>query len=144
VHGTLPFFTRLNIHHPLLTLKSVFTVRLDHLVNTPKLTREHFFSADVPQVDIERYAAKMNNESWRMAFDTLLLKLPRPSQVKTPIMVLAGEKDAVFHVWEEERTARAYNTTAKVMPNAAHNLMLDTRWRAAADVVLGWLEEKGV
>jgi alpha-beta hydrolase superfamily lysophospholipase len=79
-----------------------------------------------------------------MAMEVLAFKLPRPSQVKTPIKVIAGENDAVFHVWEEERTARAYNTTAQVMPNAAHNLMLDTRWQAAADVVLGWLEEKGL
>lgn len=142
--GALPFFLRLNLKHPIAMLKAMFTLQLKHYVNSPQLTREHFFSPDVPQVDIDRYAAKLDDESWRVALDVLVLNLPRPSQVKTPILVIAGEKDAVFHVWEEERTAHAYKTTTKVMPNTAHDMMLDTRWQAAADALLGWLEEKGL
>ncbi|MFN8371897.1 MAG: alpha/beta fold hydrolase [Anaerolineae bacterium] len=143
-HGALPFFTRNNLKHPLVAMKALFTFRLDHFVNTPALTREEFFSADVPESDIERYAARMDNESWRMALDVMGFNLPRPDQVKTPLLVLGGEKDAVFHVWETERTARAYKTQAVIMPNAAHDMMLDTRWQAAADYVLGWLAERGL
>jgi alpha-beta hydrolase superfamily lysophospholipase len=141
--GALHFFTRLNLKHPIAMLKAIFGLRLDVYVNTPKLTRENFFSEDVSQADIERYCAKLDDESWHVALDVLALNLPRPSRVKTPLRVIGGEKDAVFHVWEEERTARAYQTTAKIMPNAAHDMMIDTRWQAAADVVLEWLGEQG-
>jgi hypothetical protein len=113
-------------------------------VNTPALTRVEFFSADVPQADIERYCARLDNESWRMALDVLMLNLPRPSKVKTPLLVVGGEKDAVFHVWEVRRTARAYQTTAEITPNVAHDMMLETRWQMVADVVLAWLGKRGL
>jgi hypothetical protein len=141
--GALPFMTRNNLRHPLALLKAIFTLRLDPFVNTPALTREEFFSDDVPQADIERYCARLNDESWRMVFDVLALNLPRVSQVKTPLLVIGGEKDAVFHVWEVQRTARAYHTTADIFPQVAHNMMLETRWQLVADHILAWFSYKG-
>ena len=139
--GALPFMTRNSLRHPIALLKAIITLRLDPLVNTPRLTREAFFSADVLQADIERYCARLNDESWRMAMDILLLNLPRPHRVKTPLLVIGGEKDAIFHVWETERLARAYKTKAVIMPNSAHDMMLDTRWQMPADSILVWLNE---
>ncbi len=142
--GALPFFTRLNLKHPILALKALFTLRLDPYVKSPKLAREHFFSPDVPQADVDRYAALLNDESWRTAFDVLILNLPRPKRVKTPLLVIGGENDKVFHVWEVQRTARSYNTTAVIVPDTAHDMMLDTNWQVAADHVLAWLAQRGL
>jgi hypothetical protein len=34
-----------------------------------------------------------------------------------------------------------YNTQAVVLPNTAHDVMLDTRWEAAAAALQRWLDE---
>lgn len=33
-----------------------------------------------------------------------------------------------------------YGTKAVVLPKMAHDVMLDTRWEAAADALRGWLD----
>ncbi|NWF69829.1 MAG: alpha/beta fold hydrolase [Chloroflexi bacterium] len=144
IHGALPFFLRLAVTQPLATLKSLFTLTLYSYVASPELARRHFFSADVPQSDIQRYFARLGNESWRMAFDVLLLNLPRPKKIMTPLLVVAAANDQVFMPWEEKRTAQAYHTEALMLPDTAHDVMLETRWQAAADQILAWLAQRGL
>jgi alpha-beta hydrolase superfamily lysophospholipase len=42
---------------------------------------------------------------------------------------------------EIEATARAYNTKAEIIPDVAHNSMLDPRWQSVAERILAWLNE---
>jgi hypothetical protein len=42
---------------------------------------------------------------------------------------------------EIEATARAYNTKAEIIPDVAHNSMLEQNWRSVADRILAWLNE---
>ncbi len=139
--GAWVFFVRACLRHPRALLKSVFSLHLSHFVNTPARTRAQFFSPGMPQADVERFTRMIGDEAWHMVLDVLLLKLPRRAKVNPPVMVMGAEDDNVFHPWEIRRLARAYSTDATIMPNSAHDMMLDTHWQAAADRVLGWLEQ---
>ena len=63
----------------------------------------------------------------------LAFNLPRPKKVKTPILVLGASKDTVFSPAEVKATARAYNTTADIFNDMAHDMMLDPKWESVAE-----------
>ena len=77
-----------------------------------------------------------------MAFvDMVALDLPKPEKVKTPILVVGAARDNMIGPREIEATARAYNTRAEIIPDVAHNSMLEVRWQSVADRILAWLNQ---
>ena len=73
--------------------------------------------------------------------DMVALDLPKPERVKTPLLVLGVGRDNMLTPSEIESTARAYHTKADIIPDVAHNSMLDPRWRSVAERILGWLAD---
>jgi pimeloyl-ACP methyl ester carboxylesterase len=144
VSGILPMLVRLMRRHPWTTTKSLFLMDPWHLVNSPELVREGFFSDDFPDSELERLFPLVQPESFKLALETSFLRLPRPRRVKTPLLVLAAENDRVFSVAEERATARAYGTEAIVFPNMAHDMMLEKGWKDVADRILEWLGHRGL
>jgi pimeloyl-ACP methyl ester carboxylesterase len=130
--------------HPIAFLKANATLKLYPIVGTPGLTREAFFSADMPEEKVSTYFNRIQNESYRAFLDMMLLKLPRPGRVKTPMLVLGAANDTIFSHGEIKTSAQAYRTQAEIFPNMAHDMMLETGWQLVADRILGWLEEQGV
>lgn len=107
------------------------------VVETPELARYWFLSDEAPDDVARRHHAQLQDESFRVAMEMLLLPM-RPQRMGTPVLVLAGERDRVFSVAEEERTARAYGVPLEVFPGMAHDMMLDPGWEAVADRVAAW------
>lgn len=130
--------------HPRLFLKANVTMSLYPLVSTPSLAREVFFSADMPAEQVGGYSASLGDESYLAFMDMLVFNLPKPQKVKSPMLVLGAEQDAIFSPGEIQATARAYHTQAEIFPGMAHDMMLEAGWRAVADRILDWLKEKGL
>jgi len=76
--------------------------------------------------------------------DMVMFRTPRPRRVDTPTLVVGGEADRIFTPAEMRRTAAAYNGDLVMIPDASHDLMLDTRWQQAADAMLDWLAGRGL
>jgi hypothetical protein len=70
------------------------------------------------------------------------LDLPKPAKVKTPLLVLGVARDNMIAPREIEATGRAYNTRAEIIPNVAHNSMLERNWQVVAERILVWLKEQ--
>ncbi len=138
--GALRFFLRASLKYPIHLVKAILTLQLNHFVNTPAMTRAQFFSPDVPEADIERYTEQIGDEAWHMVFDVVALKLPRPNKVMTPQFIMGAENDNIFSPNEIRKLARAYGTSATIVPKSAHDIMLDTQWKVAADTILTWLK----
>ncbi|MBK8900139.1 MAG: alpha/beta fold hydrolase [Anaerolineaceae bacterium] len=113
------------------------------LVETAALTRYQFFSSNMPHVQVQRYFELLDDESYRTFLDMLLLNLPKPSRVRTPMLVLGGRHDTIFTVKEVEATAQAYHTEPHFFP-MAHDMMLEAGWEQVAEKMAAWLEEKGI
>jgi pimeloyl-ACP methyl ester carboxylesterase len=143
-NGLLGATLRFTRRHPLLFLKANLTMSLIHVVSTPALVRESLFSADLPQEKVETYAARLQDESYRAYIDALVLNLPRPKRVNTPVLVLGASEDFFFPPGEVKRTGRDYHTQAEIFPNMAHDMMLEPGWQAVADRILGWLDDRGL
>lgn len=144
VVGTLPFNIRLMINHPVQLLRTIVTLNAWHIIRTPELARQHFFSESTPIEQIERYHAKMNSESLRILLDAGLIHRPRPKKIQpTPMLVTAAQNDRVFTIKEEENTARAYNAPLKLY-DMAHDMMLEPGWQQVADDIIAWLRQQGI
>lgn len=135
------FRTTLSIarRFPLHFLKTNLRFSLYPLVNTPALARTHFFSANLPENELLTYAHKLQDESYRAFLDMLVFNLPRPKRVNSKLFVLGAADDTIFTPAEIKATAQAYHADYKILPNIAHDMMLDTNWQTAADAIISWL-----
>jgi alpha-beta hydrolase superfamily lysophospholipase len=91
-----------------------------------------------------RFAERLGEESQRVSFDELLLNLPRPKRVTTPLLVLGAECDVSIVPKEVHATARAYGTKAEIFPDMAHDMMLEPGWDAVAERIHAWLSAHGL
>lgn len=140
-YGTWPSTLIIFRKHPLVVMKILATWSLYPAVGTPALAREHLFGVDMPEEQVKRYFERLQEESFRAYVDELGLNLVHPKRVKTPILVLGAEQDAVISMKAVNDTARAYGTQAEFFP-MAHDVMLESRWKLVADRIILWLKER--
>lgn len=138
--GVLATTLRLTRRHPLIIAKVNLTFSLYPVVASPSLTREAFFSNSLSAAQVQAYWERMQDESYLGFLDMLAFNLPRPERVKTPILVLGASNDTVFSPAEVEATARAYNTTAEIYKDMAHDMMLEPKWESVAERISIWLK----
>lgn len=124
--------------------KMLITGKSVAYVNTLELARENFFSAQVPDSQVLEYARRLQEESTRVGVDCLLLRLPRPKLVTTPVLVLGAYDDGAHTRKEVCATARAYGTEAEFFPDMGHNMMLEPGWVAVAERIHTWLGTHGL
>src|SRR5262245_16914788 len=142
--GMLRPALRLARRRPLVFAKTNLRLDLSPVIATPELAREAFFSADFPDEELRAYWRLMENESYRAFLDMVALDLPKPEKVRTPVLVLGAARDNMLKPGEIEATARAYHTRAQIIPDVAHDSMLELRWEAVAERILVWLEERAL
>lgn len=130
--------------HPLMVMRVIATMRLYPIVKTPELAKEALFSTDISRQVLEKFHTRLQDESFRAYLDQLGLDLVRPKRVKTPLLVIGAGDDAVIPLKSVQKTAHAYGTEAVILPDIAHDVMLELKWQAAADSILDWLETKGL
>lgn len=135
---------RLAARHPLAFMKSMLTLSMLPVVSTPRLAREALFSRTMPDEKANRYFVLLQEESFRVYLDMLLLDLPRPKRVHTQLLVLGASSDGLIRPAEVMETARAYNTSAEIFPGMGHDLMLEPGWQQVADRILGWFNGLGL
>lgn len=140
--GMLATTLRIARRRPLVFARVNLTLSLAPLVATPQLAREAFFSADFPAEELPTYWERMQDESYLALLDMVVLDRPEPAKVKTPLLVLGVARDNMLTPRDIEATARAYHTRAEIIPDVAHDSMLEQRWQTVADRILGWLKER--
>jgi hypothetical protein len=139
VMGVLPLLLRLTRDYTLTTITALSMLHLYQYVKQVERVHTMFFSPSVPRDDVERWQSQMVNESLGVILQATLLDLPRPKRINpTPLLVLGAANDAIFTVGEVEATAQAYGTTAHIIPEMAHDMMLEPGWQAVADHVVMW------
>lgn len=69
----------------------------------------------------------------------IISKCPKPAKVNTPLLVPGVGRDNMIRLPEIEATAGAYLAPHEIVPDVAHNSMLELRWQAVAERMLSWL-----
>ena len=140
-NGLLAATLRIARRHPLVFAKINLTLSLFPLVGTPALARDAFFSNDLPEEQLEEYWKLMQDDAFLAFLDMLALDLPKPEKVRTPLLVLGAARDNMLKPTEIEATARAYHARLEIIPDVAHNSMLERQWQTVAERILSWLNE---
>ena len=140
--GLLPTAFRTARRQPWVLTKVTLTLSLKPMIATPQLVGEAFFSKDLPHELLLKYWKQTQDDSFMAFLDMVALDLPKPEKVKTPLLVLGAARDNMIGPREIEATARAYNTHAEILPDVAHNSMLERNWQSVAERILAWLKEQ--
>jgi len=140
--GLLPTAIRTAKREPWVFAKVNLTLSLKPMLATPELVGEAFFSKDLPKELLVKYWKQTQDDSFMAFLDMVALDLPKPEKVKTPLLVLGAAQDNMIAPREVEATARAYHTHAEIIPDVAHNSMLEQRWESVAERILNWLNEQ--
>jgi len=133
---------RVAVRRPWLFAKVNATLSLLPLIATPQLAREAFFSADFPEEQMRTYWSQMQDESYRAFLDMVALDLPKRAKARIPLLVLGAARDNMVARADIEATARACHADPEIIPDVAHDSMLETRWPLVAERILIWLEER--
>lgn len=132
--GSREFVRYWAARHPVAVMKTLITLNGRHLVGTPALAGEAFFSPDLPPEHVVRYASQLGPEAVRMVVEGLLHR-PRPLPGRTPTLLIAAAEDRVFSVGVQRGVAEANGAALVTIPGAAHDLMLDPKWPEALDAI---------
>lgn len=100
----------------------------------PHAMRATLFRRDIPDDDLVRHVARMVAEPPIMTMSSMFLR-PRPARCHTPMLVIAAERDAVYPLATQRSTAATYGCELVVVPESAHDVMLDPGWPVAADAI---------
>jgi len=138
ISGTGRFILRIARKHPIVALQVFLSLSTYPIMKNPQHAREWLLSASVSKSDLADLHAQLQDEAFRASLDLLLLNLPRPHLVKTPIAVLGAANDAIFSNAEVQRTAGAYGVQATIFPNMAHNMMIEPGWQDVAAWIDHW------
>ncbi len=98
----------------------------------------------MPEEKVREYFSPIDEESFRVFLDIVLLDRPRMGEVKNPFLVFGALNDAALSPALIEATARSCGTKAVFIPDMAHDMMLEAGWKAVADRILVWLGEQGL
>lgn len=135
---------RVWFRHPWHTMRANVTGGARELFRTPPGARDFFFSAQTPQSIVDSCAARVEHDSVRAVFLDQTFRLPRPSRVRTPMLVLGATEDGLISNTEVRATARAYGTQAELFAGMGHMMMLELRWADVAERICGWLGARGL
>ncbi|HEX8367468.1 MAG TPA: alpha/beta fold hydrolase [Pyrinomonadaceae bacterium] len=132
---------KIQLRNPRLMIKTTLKQDYSVMFSTPKLAKKFLFSADADDEKIAKYVARFGKESYRAALE-MIYNLPKPQKIKTPLLVIGAENDALIAPKKIEKTARVLNADCRIFPAMAHDLMLESNWRAVADFMIDWLAKK--
>ncbi len=139
--GILPMCWRLLLGQPLGFLSGVITGQNHHWFETPELVARYLLTGEgTPQYSPEAVCARLVNESMRVGVRLLLGLGGDPRQVMTPLLIVAGEYDALFTVSEQQRMALAYGAEFRLIKRQGHDLMLERDWQQVAQMIRDWLD----
>jgi len=138
-YGIWKTMLRSALGHFFLFLQCLVTLRVYPLISTASLTREFFFSKNIPEALLQKYFSHMQDDSYLAMMDMLILNLPRPSKPSVPFLVTGAQKDAMILPAEVKATAQAYGAQFKIFQDMAHDMMLEAKWQSAADYIIDWM-----
>ena len=138
--GVLPMAARLAADQPdsLMRLLQFDPARLT--AHVLEVLRPYYFSPDVAPQILFQATKHLCPESPRALLDlSLRLHWQLPQQNDTPLFVLGAEGDRVSTPPDVEATARHHGVEATIVPGLAHMLMLERKWKTAAQALESWL-----
>jgi len=123
------------------SLPSILTFNLYGLVNSIPKLKWAFFSDDAKEEDLKLCEENLCSESYRAFLDMQFPRVKINYHTKIPMLVIGAALDNIFTVNEQKKTAEKFNADLIIVPDIAHNMMLDTRHQQTSKEILEWLKK---
>lgn len=104
-----------------------------------QVQRLPFFDRAISREDATIYAGLLQPESNRAKAGLSQLQIPAFT-LTIPLLVIGSARDRLFATDALQRTAAFYGTTAQVLAQGCHDLMLDPDWKQSASAIAAWLQ----
>jgi len=111
------------------------------LVNSKEKAQALFLSPDTDENVVDYCTNNLCAESFKAFLNMLYPNIKINYHTKIPMLVIGAENDKVFTTKELTNTAKKYNADLKILPDIAHDMMLDTLHEKAAQEIIDWIEE---
>lgn len=103
------------------------------------VTMEMFFQG-MTRHDAEHFPAQLCRESPKAVLDGTRCLVPVDRiRISGPVLVVAGQIDALTPTATSRALADFYGADYRFMAGRGHNLLLEPNWQETADVILDWL-----
>lgn len=143
--GQLGSVMRMMRRHPLRSTKFAISAQPSDLVGTPEGARDLFFGDDAPDGLVDSFMQRTQPDSTRaIMFDTIVGDLVATRKIRTPMLVIGGERDQIYGPKHVRRTAQLYGTEPVLIPGGGHEMMLDPQWMLVARSIESWLTSQGL
>lgn len=131
---------RLFSKEPFRFLKGLLTLSTTPYSDSPDVVRKLCFSQDAPEERVHNAFMSMQPESFRAFLDMVFLNLHTPRPTSVPTLFLAAGRDFVIDNKALEKTAKGFGANFILLPDLAHDMMLDTAWEKACNTMEAWLD----
>lgn len=102
--------------------------------------RKVMFSDDFPEVKLDKALLQMQDESFLVFLEMTLLHFPDHRRVKTPLLIVGGEKDYLIPEKATRKMAAIYQTEPFIVKGAPHNIMMEAGWELTAEKIKAFFE----
>ena len=137
--GALPVALKTLRRTPRTFFRILSHASLWPMVEDPAHAGHLFLDREADADEIAAFHARLSDESFMSFLDMTALALPRLPRKAPPVCVVGGELDQIFPPVSQRELAHRFRTTATIITNGPHDLMLSRRWRASAQAFLDWL-----
>ena len=120
-------------------LPSILRLNLWGLVNSKEKSQKLFLSPDADKDVVDFCENNLCSESFKAFLNMLYPNIKINFHTKIPMLVIGAENDQIFTSKELTRTAKKYNADLKILPDMAHDMMLDTHHEKAAQEIIDWI-----
>lgn len=137
--GMRSVWLRSSLRDPWPFLKMWLTLDPYGLFATPERCHRLLFSPDMDEETVRQYWARLGPESVRSAIETIG-KPPDADRIRdTPMLILGGAEDRIVPEPPLRSTAADYGAELTMIPDIAHDIMLEDNWQHGAEAILHWL-----
>ena len=134
--SAIPLLTKLD---PLAAL--ALGVSLPVRLRREAAVRHLFFSEDIDDATVRLVMQELSPETAKACMQMLFTKRARPELITTKTLVAQAEQDVLIPYEVLQVLAnRLPNGELQRLPQAAHDVALDTRWQDHARIVCDWLD----
>jgi pimeloyl-ACP methyl ester carboxylesterase len=137
--GNMGIIPRLIKDLPIPFLKANLQLSWKPVFKENAHARKVMFSEEYPEIKLEKAVGQMQDESFLAFLEMTALNLPDYKKVKTPLMIIGGEKDYLIPEKATRKMAGLYKTEAYIVKNAPHNIMMESGWENVAEKISTFL-----
>ncbi len=125
----------------LKNFKDVYRLSLFNKGITPDFPVRLLFSEELPSMTRDKLLTLLQPESAKVESELSKRFIPKSVSPEIPLLVMGSNKDKFFSEKTIRKIGKVYGTKPVILSHMGHDMMLDSRWKSAADQIITFVNE---